>query len=251
MRTAKVVGMVTAEDWGLTIERTDGIYTTRTISLDDGDYYIAGDGEDDDLLKHIVDEVQAAGGELSGFDASIGSTGLVTLTMGAGQTAEITWTDDATRDALGFSGAGKVIAPSGTASLVHLGGWYPSHGLTVDLPVRRWLRSVSRPDEGLPSVHSYATQRDHTVGWIYDGWYRTGAYSTQWHAYWDLWTTHIGPGVRVRVYPDTSEASAFDRISAPYGYMTGVVLADTQTVQPLERDSYLHLRDEWTLALES
>lgn len=238
----KCVGVIHAENFELDLERTDGVYSTRTVAIDDGDYYI------DELLEALEDAANTFS-EWT-LTLSLSSSGKVTITTQGGVTGEITWSSTDLRDALGFDDAGLVIGPASSPDVAphtHLGGLYLDHGLLLDEPRTTVRRGIKRSGSTV-FVDVYEIQVDHKVAVRIRGWYRSDT-RTSFHEYRDFMMSHFLPGEPFRLYPDASVDAPYEEVSEPYGYMTVVGISPENTgLRQLVPGTYAHLSQEWELA---
>lgn len=106
MATQTWLGRFTIGSSTDTIDLDDNAASTPTVSLTAGDYYLAGYTSEttDQLIEHINTQVQAEGGDFADLTFSFSyTTGKVSVVAGAGDDIDITWTDTALRDLLGFT----------------------------------------------------------------------------------------------------------------------------------------------------
>lgn len=106
---------------------TGGAPYSAVFAAHDYSWAVLGDGGTYDILDEIADDLTAAIG-IGTFTATVGATGLVTLTYSAAQ-FQVNWaTDDNTAigQMLGFdTGTNLAGAASYTGGDQHRGGWYP------------------------------------------------------------------------------------------------------------------------------
>lgn len=255
---ARFLGQIRLSSQTFQIRRTDGAYSTRTVALDDGNYYWADDGEADDLLDHINTEVQAAGAELANFDVMISTSGLIGMKMGTGQTATVTWdpagSASATtlRDWMRYSGATTGLTASYTyGARCAAYAYYPAKAVVEDLPVKVEQKSVSVADDGTAEVHHYGQHIRRICQLRFAGAPEASTW-TEHYALEDFWDDVFRIGRPFRWYRDLTEDRPWVRYDTPTGYRTWMLLApnDWEPI-PLQAGWYDHFEKEFLFQLVS
>lgn len=199
-----------------TIDLDDNdIPTTPTISLTQGNYYI------DELCDHIEDQIQAEGGNFASVTCSYSATtGKVTMGEATSQDIDVTWTDTALRDLLGFTGNFTVgDGGAGSASVTATNEarycWRPDKGIAG--------HPVARDVVWEPVSNSVVyVSRDGTTSSVEGNLVYFAELEWRWIAGERVYTPSTGSvnkdlqqffedvihaGRTVRYYPDTSSAS--------------------------------------------
>lgn len=251
----KIIGRLDVyEDIVLKIERTDGAYGERTVTIAASSFsklLVLGDGDATyDALKVLEDAVKASDAsdvgwgteELAGFSAGLNADNIVVLAMPATQTATITWegsglTAEELRDWMRYEGTTTNIGfPGQLAEHQHkFAAYLELEAEGGDIKVTPHV-SVLEPNLGIAQVLDYGDTRELPLTFTAFGHDYEDEYTVFWYLK-ELVVGLLGPGGAVRIYFDVSVTTQRVEFSNPYGWEEWKAPGTIWEPQRLESDN--------------